>query len=109
MEIRTVNEVKVAVLVSRFDAYNAKEVETALKELIESGTKKILCDFSGTEYISSAGLRVLLTTTKSLQKTGGKIALCALKPYVREVFETAGFTQLFKIYESEKDALRELK
>ena len=109
MEIKTVDDVKIAALGPRFDAYSAKEVETALKELIEGGTKKIICDFSQTEYISSAGLRVLLATAKSLQRADGNIALCSLKPYVREVFETAGFTQLFKIYDSEEAALDTLK
>lgn len=109
MEIKTVDDVKIAAIVPRFDAYSAKEVEDALKEVIEGGAKKILCDFSQAEYISSAGLRVLLATAKSLQRSGGQIALCSLKPYVKEVFETAGFTQLFKIYDSEEAALEALK
>jgi anti-anti-sigma factor len=108
MEIKTVGDVKVAAMVPRFDAYSAKEVEAALKEIVESGAKKILCDFSNTEYISSAGLRVLLATAKSLQRADGKIALCALKPYVKEVFETAGFTQLFETHDSEEAALQSL-
>ena len=105
MNIKNVNDVRVAALVARFDAYSARDVETALKGLIDGGAKKIVCDFSSTEYISSAGLRVLLSTAKALQKSGGKIALCSLKPYVREVFETAGFTQLFPIFEDEAKAV----
>ncbi|MCX6349177.1 MAG: STAS domain-containing protein [Candidatus Aureabacteria bacterium] len=94
---------------ARFDAYSARDVETALKGLIDGGAQKIVCDFSGTEYISSAGLRVLLSAAKILRKSGGKIVLAGMKPYVREVFETAGFTQLFPIFESEEKALASLK
>jgi len=109
MEIRTVDDVKIAAIVPRFDAYSAKDVEAALQEAIEGGAKKILCDFSQTEYISSAGLRVLLAAAKNLQRNEGQIALSSLKPYVKEVFETAGFIPLFKIYDSEEAALKELK
>jgi len=108
MEVKSLGEVEVAVIVPRFDAYTAKEVETVFADLIEKGVKKLLCDFSQTNYIASAGLRVLLSTAKSLRKSGGQIALCSLEPYVYEVFETAGFTQLFKIYASEEESLRNL-
>ena len=106
MEVKTHGEVRVAVIVPRFDAYTSKEVEAAFGGLVQGGCCKVICDFSHTEYIASAGLRVLLSMAKSLQKSKGQIALCSLKPYVYEVFETAGFTQLFKIYPSEEEALK---
>ena len=106
MEVKTLGDVRVAVIVPRFDAYTSREVEAAFSDLVQSGCTKLLCDFSGTDYIASAGLRVLLSIAKSLQKSGGQIALCSLKPYVYEVFETAGFTQIFKIYDSEEAALK---
>ncbi|MFH1038002.1 MAG: STAS domain-containing protein [PVC group bacterium] len=105
MEIKKCDGILVVSMVPRFDAYSAKEVEADLNQAILSGTEKILCDFSDTEYISSAGLRVLLATAKALKKIRGEIALCALKPSVKEVFETAGFTPLFNIYDGEKEAL----
>ncbi len=105
MEIIKNNGILIVNMVPRFDAYSAKEVEADLNEALDNGADKILCDFSGTEYISSAGLRVLLATAKKLKKSGGSICLSALKPYVSEVFETAGFTPLFNIYGSEKEAL----
>jgi len=109
MEIKTYNDVKVAVITRRFDAYTAGEVETAFTKLIEEGNSKVICDFSQTEYVASAGLRVLLSTYKRLQKSGGKLALCCLKPYVREVFEIAGFTNIFQIYDSTDAAIDSLK
>jgi anti-sigma B factor antagonist len=109
MQTKKDNGILIVIMVPRFDAYSAKEVEADLNEAIDNGADKILCDFSGTEYISSAGLRVLLATAKKLKKVGGSICLSALKPYVSEVFETAGFTPLFKIYDSEKEALAGMK
>jgi len=108
MEVRTSGGVKVATIMPRFDAYTSKEVEATLSNLIQSGANRLLCDFSGTEYIASAGLRVLLSAAKSLQRSKGQMAICSLKPYVYEVFETAGFTQIFKIYASEEEAIKNL-
>jgi anti-sigma B factor antagonist len=109
MEIKTIGEVKVAVIVPRFDSHTAEEVETALTAVIEKGTKRVLCDFSLTKYISNAGLRVLLLTAKGLQKSGGQLVLCSLSSTVREVFEIAGLTQLFTIYDSVGLALKDLE
>ena len=109
MEIRTEGDVTVATMVPRFDASNANDIEMVLQGLIAKGVKKLICDFSQTEYIASAGLRVLLSLAKSLQKSGGQIILVSMKPYVYEVFEISGFTQIFKIYDSQKEALQSLK
>jgi anti-anti-sigma factor len=109
MDIRTIGDISVAVIVPRFDAYTANDVETVLRDQIAKGTKKIILDFSQTEYIASAGLRVLLSAAKSLHNSGGQIVLFSMKPYVYEVFEISGFTQIFKIYASQQEALESLK
>ena len=93
----------------RFDASIAKEIEAQLINLIDSGCLKLLCDFSETEYISSAGLRVLLVAAKKIQQNNGRVALCSLGTYVYEVFETSGFTKLFEIFGSEQEAVSALQ
>jgi anti-anti-sigma factor len=108
MEIKTEGDITVAFIVPRFDAYNANDVDLALRDLIMKGSKKIVCDFSQTDYVASAGLRVLLSSAKSLQKLGGQIVMASLKPYVYEVFEISGFTQLFKIFNSQSEAVQTL-
>lgn len=108
METRTSGDISIAALVVRFDAYSAKEVESGITALLDAGCRKLVCDFSRTEYISSAGLRVLLAAAKKLKRLGGGIALCSLKPAVREVFEIAGFTGIFPIFATEAEALKSL-
>lgn len=54
MEIKTILDVKITMIISRVDATNAKTVESQLAELVNGGTKKIVCNFSQNEYISSA-------------------------------------------------------
>jgi len=90
-------EVTVVALTGRFDAQSAGDAENAFVASLEGGAAKLLVDMDGVEYISSAGLRVLLSTAKKLSASGGKLVLAALKPYVREVFEVAGFTSIFQI------------
>ena len=109
MEIKTVLDAKIIRIIPRVDASNAKVVEAELTELVNGGTKKIVCNFSENEYISSAGLRVFLSTLKMLKKSGGQIVLCAMQPYVQEVFDMGGFSQLFAIYSSEEEAIKEIK
>ncbi len=109
MEVKASGDVKVVEMAVRIDAYTAKDVEAVLTGLVGAGDKKILCDFSQTEYISSAGLRVLLLVAKNLQKSGGELVLCSLKEYVSEVFETAGLIRIFKICVSKEEALTSLE
>ncbi len=109
IEVKTVGDAKVLVLMKRFDAYTAGPVEAKLTKTITEGARKVLCDFSQTEYLASAGLRVLITATKSLQKLGGKLVLCAVQPYVLEVFDVSGLNKIFKMYPSVEAALEDLK
>ena len=108
MKSKVVDGVTVVEMAATFDAYVAKDIESSLIKLIEEGARKIICDMSKTEYISSAGLRVFLSVAKRLQKLYGKIVLCLLQPRVREVFEMAGFIQIFQIYSSQEEAIQAL-
>jgi anti-anti-sigma factor len=109
VEVKTIGDVQVLVLMKRFDAYTAGPVEARLNKLIAEGARKVVCDFSQTEYLASAGLRVLITATRSIQKAGGKLVLCSVKPYVLEVFDISGLKKIFKMYESADAALQDLK
>jgi len=108
MEInkKKVGRIDVVSLKGRMDAYNSISVSEFLDELTGEGSKQLLIEMEGVDYMSSSGLRVLLSTLKKLKNQGGKLKLCSLQPYVQEVFEIAGFNQLFDIYSSEDEALK---
>lgn len=89
----------------RLDAASANEVEEKLNELID-GNDKLLIDLEKLEYISSAGLRVLLVVAKKVRKNNGKMCLCSLSENVSEVFQISGFSAIFDIAEFENDALK---
>jgi len=102
MDIQTVKE-KDALVVNvkgRIDAVTAPEFEKRLADLIAAGEKVFLLNFSGLDYISSAGLRVILLTVKGLQAAQGKVVLSALTPYVREIFDVSNFSSIIPITDS---------
>ena len=110
MEIQTRRE-KGAIIVSvkgRIDALTAPEFEKNLSDWISKGESTFLLNFSELEYISSAGLRSILATSKKLKEKQGKILFTGLKGPVEEVFNISGFHSIFKIVDSEETALKEI-
>lgn len=98
-------DVKIVLPAGRLDASSSDELKVKIDGLISEGCRKMVVNFDGVEYISSSGLRVMLASLKQLRKIGGDLKLASMKPYVRETFEIAGFTQLFEIYDGEEEAV----
>jgi anti-sigma B factor antagonist len=108
MDIKKHGNVTVVHMPVRFDAQSSRDVDHVLQGIIKSSTKKVLCNFSHTDYISSAGLRVLLSASKELKKSDGQLYLCSTSPFVQEVLEISGLTTILKIFKTEKDALSDI-
>ena len=100
-----VRNVNVISLSGRLDAYAANDVEQKLDALLAAGQACLVVDLKQLEYISSSGLRVLLAALKRARKQQGDIRLACLQSNVREVFDIAGFTQLFKMFDEREDAV----
>ena len=109
MESKRLGPVCVLQMMVKVDGNTAREAEEEINRIWGDGNRKLICDLSRTEYISSAGLRVFLSALKRSQKGGGQLVLCGLKPGILEIFNMAGFTGLFRIYEREGDAFRSLE
>ena len=84
----------------RLDASNAGVLEDKLLALIGAGTQRLVVDCEPLEYISSAGLRVLLVAAKRLRGADGEIGLAALREPIKEVFDIAGFSSIFRVHDS---------
>ncbi|MGE5543831.1 MAG: STAS domain-containing protein [Bacillota bacterium] len=89
----------------RLDASTASTLEKHLLGSIEGGELKLVLDFSSLDYISSAGLRVLLMAAKKIKSAGGKLVLACLKSHVKEVFDIAGFSSIFPIFSAQEEAV----
>ena len=82
--------------VGRIDSTTSDALEKALNAVLDAGERKLVVNFSGVDYISSAGLRVLLVVAKRQRDGRGTLELAALGESVRQVFDLAGFLPLFK-------------
>lgn len=90
----------------RIDSTTSGSLEQHLAGLAAAGEWRVVMDFSGVDYISSAGLRVMLALAKRARDRKGRVALCALGEGVRQVFDLAGFIPLFTVEDSRAQAVQ---
>ena len=110
IEIRQEQEgpFKVLALSGRLDTETAVDVELSLQDLLAVGERQFIIDLAGIGYVSSAGLRVLLSLAKQLDGGKGTLRLCGLNASVKQVFDVAGFSKLFTIIADRATALKML-
>lgn len=97
IEIREDNNKLYVSMDGRLDTAAASEVEPQYNEIIESSDKEIHLNFKNLEYISSSGLRLLISLRKSCAIKGGKIIIENINDDIRKIFVMTGFYNLFEI------------
>jgi anti-anti-sigma factor len=110
MDIREERQDGVVVIapVGRIDSTTSSALDAHLMRLAGAGPQRIVIDFAGVDYISSAGLRVLLSLAKRTRDTRGALALAAMGDGVRQVFELAGFMPLFSVEATRERAVQSI-
>ena len=94
---KTISDGKELVKVEgRLDSVNASQLEASVKEGLDE-ISELEFDFSKLEYISSAGLRILLSTLKSLNAKGGSMYLSGCNDTILEILEVTGFKDILNI------------
>lgn len=95
--IKTVNGTELTLqVIGRLDTSTSPALESELCGSIEGVTDLIL-DFEGLEYVSSAGLRVILTAQKTMNRNQGKMIVKNVNQDIKEVFEITGFCDILTI------------
>ena len=93
---KTIDNGKAVVKLSgRLDTVTAPELETALKEILP-GISELVFDLETLEYVSSAGLRVLLSAQKTMNLQG-EMKVCNVNETIMEIFEVTGFSDILTI------------
>lgn len=107
MEISSefLNDVKVVRLEGNLDTNTSSSAQEFLNSAIDQGAAKIVVNFEKVDFVSSAGLRVLLATAKRLGGSGGSLRVCGLNETVSEVFEISGFSTILSVFPTESEAL----
>jgi anti-sigma B factor antagonist len=107
MEISTEEQKQVSVIAvsGRVDSATAPELENSLKKLVESEKTQIVLDLKNVEYMSSAGLRAMVSTLKAVKRVNGDLRLASPSPRVEEVLRLAGLTSIFSIHPTRDEAV----
>lgn len=90
----------------RLDAISSPTAERKVFDYINKGQYKLLLNFSGVDYLSSAGMRMLLSVTKKLKALSGKLVLCSVTSNVMDVLTMSGFDHVLELTKTEEDGLR---
>lgn len=109
VSVKRYADVLVIAVEGRVDYVNAEDFKTAVLPHLGNcgnGADQVVFDLSQLEYISSAGLRVLMIAAKDVRARKGKLVAVSLQPVVREIFEISRFTLVFEIFDSAPEALR---
>ncbi|HEX5229712.1 MAG TPA: STAS domain-containing protein [Bryobacteraceae bacterium] len=93
----------------RMDAENSQQFEEACRKWISKGSKHLIADLEGLQYVSSMGLRCFLAVAQELQSGSGSLILCGLHGLPRQVFEMTRLIGLFPVFETSEQALSTLK
>jgi anti-sigma B factor antagonist len=104
---KRLNEIIIFKLNGNLNSNTSPELEDKIFEAIKNESKNMILDFEDLDYISSAGLRVIMKAAKNLKQSEGMIVLCSMQDYVKEVFEIAGFDAYLPIVSTMDDALNQ--
>ena len=82
----------------RLDGITSREFSEQIIALIDANSTRVVLDLAGLNYISSEGLRVILTAAKKAKSGGGTLTLCAAQPSVHEVLTISGFAPMLGVH-----------
>lgn len=99
------DDIRIASLEGDLDTATSPEALEILSGVVEQGSAKILLDLEQMNYISSAGLRVLLMLARQTGAAGGELRICGLNDMAREVFDISGFSSILAVFPNRSDAL----
>ncbi|MDZ7261945.1 MAG: STAS domain-containing protein [candidate division KSB1 bacterium] len=101
---RDMGEISTICVRGYLDAHTAPELETAFQKLVDEGRYRIVVNFEGLNYISSAGLGVFMGFIENIRDHQGDIKLTNMNPKIYRVFDLLGFPTLYEIFKDEKEA-----
>lgn len=107
-QVEEKGDVVVMRVTGRLDAASSPQLEKQINSIIDAGHFKLVLNLTGVDYLSSAGMRLMLSVSKRLKNLEGKVVVCHLNDEVLEVIKMAGFTQVLEIYPTEEESFTHL-
>jgi anti-sigma B factor antagonist len=100
--------VNVVRLSGRLDATTYEAAQPVILEALEKGTAGMILNMESLDFISSAGLRTMIIVCKKTAADGKRIAMVAVQPSIYKIFKIAGLDKVFRLFDNEGEAIREL-
>ncbi|MFC2100957.1 STAS domain-containing protein [Bacteroidota bacterium] len=108
IKVNEVNEVVVISLIGNLESNTAPEAEAEINKWMEIQTKKMVVDLEEAKYVSSAGLRVFITTMKKMKAIGGAVKFCSPNEVVKKILDISGFSTILDVKASQEEAINDL-
>jgi anti-sigma B factor antagonist len=107
MEITTRDHKRASVLkvIGRVDSNTSPEFDGKLKEYINAGRVHIVIEMDETDFLSSAGVRALISAQKAVKSKGGQVVLARPSSKVKDVLKLAALESLFPVYDDTEEAV----
>lgn len=102
-------ETRIVRIEGRLDGLTSPQLEQEILKLDEDGHHRLALELEALEYISSAGLRVLLLAVKKARAAGGRVVLYGAGGMIREILEVSGFLSILPLADTREEALAQLK
>ena len=105
VERSSIGAVQVFRIKGRLDSVTSPAFEAEVLKVIRPGANRVVLDFTGVEYVSSAGLRVVLMAAKQTRATQGGFAIFGMAKAIHHVFEMSGFARIIALFDTEAEAV----
>ncbi|NQS99174.1 MAG: STAS domain-containing protein [candidate division Zixibacteria bacterium] len=109
VEITTEGDSSHISVTGRIDSYSSPDLEKQIDEKLPETAKFAILNLAGLEYISSAGLRIILMLQKRLKVRGGEAVIAAPPDFVKKILHISGFNSIFQIFETLDQATAYMK
>ena len=105
LNIEDKGNVKIVKLSGKLDVNLSMSIESELEQLVDSGSNNIILELSGVEYLSSSGIRVLISIMRKIKDNNGRLVLSSITDIIKKILKTVELEDLFEVYENVDEAL----
>lgn len=105
INVSVVGNATVITVGGRIDSMNANQLGEALQMEIEGGNSKLVLDLTGVDFMSSAGLREIVSSLKRAKRANGDLRVAGASERLLDIFEMAGLDTILKIFSSQSEAV----
>lgn len=106
---KVVEDVAIVYPRGHLDAHNVERFEKEILKLIENGQVNVIVNCKDLNYISSAGMGIIMGYLDEIREKGGDIKLCSVSERVYEIFDLVGFTEIYEFLDDEQSATDKYK